>query len=135
MEWDKISELKATVSENVSQGILQDIFLTQRGWVFYSTNFEIATIKYINRYLASHARVPGILPDSLTLGLVPIDIVRVKSGDLMMEGAVFLNGATLRLHTPTNVVDYLLMQRSDAEFWNYPPTYKDVVEEKNDEGG
>lgn len=138
MTFDEISQAPATRSENVAQGILLDLFSTDRGWVYYTPDIEPDTPKLINRYLAAHARVPGIITPTVSAAQYPMELVRLTIADPepggVVEAAVFLNGAVIkrRLYNKYDgegnwVINgsgwgALFIAEEDAKFWNYPST-------------
>lgn len=120
MDYEYIRLADSTLSANVSEITLREI--CERGWRCYSSVFVSQTETLIQRFLASHARMPGVLTEEM-LALIPIDILRYtnKENGVRVEGATFTNGAVVTvLGTDGTSVKLLFIDDVTAERWKYP---------------
>lgn len=119
MVLDEILTMDATISENISRGVVLELF--QQGWRLYShkTTWDIEGL--INRYLASHARLPGVLTDE-SFAWRPIEVFYFRENGIVHRGALFLNGAVYVQQdlTTGDTATLLFVSNETAEKWVYP---------------
>ena len=90
------------------------------GWRTYSSGARRDVSELIDRFLTNHARVPGGLSEHL-FGVVPIAVFRfTDDADRRFEGAVFLNGAVVRISRGDHEAHFLFVDEKTAETWGYP---------------
>lgn len=125
MRYDDIRTMDVNLSENNGQLILKEIW-GQSDWRCYSDALTSDTGSLIERFLVSHARMPGILMDEM-LALVPVTVFRYtnKENGVRVEGATFINGAVITLvgrdYSRTKL---LFVDDKTAERWSYPNSHQ-----------
>lgn len=135
MEIEHIPEMKATINERESLGVLASICCKQ-DWIAYRERDELLTPYLIRRYLAGHARNYGFLTETMIGSVRAMAIIRfyndietINSSKRtflkvsLVEGAIFLNGAVVRMSHGEAEEHVLFVSKEDAEFWKYPDTY------------
>ena len=135
MELEYLPQMEATVSEGESAAVLAAI-CCKNDWVAYYERDEILTLYLIRRFLAGHARNFGLLTETMIGSTRAVGVIRfrndmskineVKSLFLkvpLVEGAIFLNGAVVRMSHGEAEEHVLFVSKEDAEFWGYPNTY------------
>lgn len=122
MKLEELSEMPATKTERESKALVGSIML-RPGWIYYNEEHEDLTLYLIRRFLAAHARMPGMFTPTVCGAPNPLAVVRYHSEKVdLVEGAVYLNGAIVRMSEEGNENLFLFISKDDAEFWNYPET-------------
>lgn len=120
MRYKDIPSMQATVSANVSQGMFIEL-LNKANMRLYTSVLYPNLEQLIDRFLASHARIPGIVTEQ-TLGIIPINVIRwdKRQEQLRIEGVIFLNGAVCTMYAPDKVISFFFVDDHTAKSFHYP---------------
>lgn len=131
MTYEEIMQLETTMSSNNSQKVFLELLYGE--WRFYSNQVTPVTDELIDRFLQSHARMPGFVTDEI-LAVVPVEIFgwRTDSG-VGTHGALFTNGAVLSITGEGKQVKLLFIDEATAHRWGYPDGYSVRSERANEE--
>lgn len=124
MKLEELPEMPATKTEQESKALVGSMLL-RPGWVYYNKENEDLTLYLIRRFLAAHARMPGVFTPTVCGAPKPLAVLRYHSEKIdLVEGAVYLNGGIVRMTEEDHENLFLFISKEDAEFWNYPDTHK-----------
>lgn len=119
--YDQVLLASPTLSENNSEKIMIEL-LTKEGWRCYSSAIFPECMGLIMRFLASHAKQPGIVTNEM-LALVPVAVFgyHVSHSGIRVKGATFLNGAVVAVFPQEEPATQLLfVDEETATTWSYP---------------
>lgn len=121
MRYEDLNTMQATLSENVSEGLFNEI--AHSDWRIYTSINYSYTESLIRRFCGAHARVPGLFTEEM-MGNTPLQVFRWKQdraiGKVLIEGALFLNGAVATVYAPGVTTHILFVKEETAQAWNYP---------------
>lgn len=121
MTLEELLLAQPTMSENNSEKLMIEI-MTQPDWRCYSSAIFPGCVGLIGRFLASHAKQPGLVTTEM-LALVPITVFgyHVTHSGVRVRGATFLNGAVVVVYPPQDTATHLLfVDEATATTWSYP---------------
>lgn len=122
MTYDEVMQMEPTLSSNNSEMLFRE--LLTHNWRYYSnhTTLEIDTL--IERFLQSHARMPGFVTDEI-LAVIPIEVFEWRTpAGVGTHGALFTNGAVVSIAgTEGQLVKMLFIDETTADRWRYPEGY------------
>ena len=124
---DALSSTKATMSENLSVGLVQEIF-DQSSWRLYISTVHFGVETLITRFLSTHALMPGVVSETLYASVSVATFRYTDREGALFEGYLFLNGAVIRIIDGERTIYCLYVDASTASMWGYPPnflSYKD----------
>jgi hypothetical protein len=132
MTYDDIMQLEPTLSPNNSEMLFRA--LLTHDWRYYSSVVTPDIDVLIERFLKSHARMPGFVTDEI-LAVVPIEVFEWRtSAGVGTHGALFTNGAVVSIvGTHGQMVNMLFVDETTADRWRYPEGYLKYGERADEE--
>jgi hypothetical protein len=119
---EELPNTEASLSPNLSAALLKEVF-EQSSWRLYVSSDNFQTKGLVNRYLASHAQVPGGVSSTMH-GFVPIETFRFVASSKLYEGFLFSNGAVVHIQDAHGkMVLGLFIDEQTADMWGYPPSF------------
>jgi hypothetical protein len=131
MHENDLPALEETLSEALSKRAFAELF-TYKAWRCYSnTSSSIDVVAH--RFLLAHSLAPSIISTKDKMIYVyspnPIAVLRWRNGDMLIEGALFSNGAYITLSRPRKRVKLLFISNKTAIAYRYPPDFVPLGEE------
>ena len=119
MKIEDLQNMQATKTASESREVMAAMLLNSH-WVAFDKTEDLL-IYHIRRFLAAHCRIPGVFCDTICGAFTPLAVIRYLSNKKeIVEAAVFLNGAVVRISNGDSDEFVLFMSKEDAEFWDYP---------------
>lgn len=116
-----------TANEERSMSVWGEILLEQDTWRCYSSEHHVDIQVWIDRFLRLHAMQPGWLtPESLAFR--PTQIISGRAPSYTMWGAVFTNGAVIRVANTTQENWLLFIANDVAAAYRYPEGWVHTTE-------
>lgn len=119
MTFDELLTAEPTLSQNNSKALFYEI--CHQHWRCYSSALTEEVTQLTERFLRSHARIPGVVTEQM-LATLPMEVFRYTTdAQLKVFGALFINGAVAMV-VPADLpgVQLLFVSDSTAAEWNYP---------------
>jgi hypothetical protein len=124
---EDLFDTEATKSPQVSFEIFNDIY-KKEDWRLYTSVTHVETESLINRFLNSHAQIPGGLSETLP-GFVPMAVIRFGAQERLHEALIYINGAVMFISDKDyKGAWFLFVSDTTAQTWGYSPNYLNVEE-------